>query len=124
MSDKGQTITEISHKLQKKRSSVSTSIHILREKNLVKVIGLMDSNCVYETTELGQTCATTTNISDAQQPNPEAKMRKCLKCRDDFLSEWSGERVCKACKDTDAYKTGDTFFDPIGYSSEVDYIPL
>ncbi len=26
------------------------------------------------------------------------KTRSCLKCREPFESEWSGERVCKPCK--------------------------
>ena len=36
----------------------------------------------------------------------EAKYRKCLKCRTEFLSEWPGERVCKACKSTSAWRDG------------------
>lgn len=36
----------------------------------------------------------------------EAKQRKCLKCRSEFLSEWPGERVCKACKSTSAWRDG------------------
>lgn len=27
-----------------------------------------------------------------------AKTRKCLVCRDDFDSAWSGERICRRCK--------------------------
>ena len=29
---------------------------------------------------------------------PETKTRACLKCREDFESEWAGERVCPKCK--------------------------
>ena len=36
----------------------------------------------------------------------EAKQRKCLKCRSEFLSEWPGERVCKSCKSTSAWRDG------------------
>ena len=28
----------------------------------------------------------------------ETKTRVCLACREDFPSEWAGERVCPACK--------------------------
>ena len=38
----------------------------------------------------------------ASKPEPEqvqvAKTRKCLKCREEFESSWSGERICKRCK--------------------------
>lgn len=27
----------------------------------------------------------------------KTKIRKCLKCQEDFLSEWSGNRSCKRC---------------------------
>ncbi len=27
-----------------------------------------------------------------------AKTRKCLKCREPFKSDWSGERICGKCK--------------------------
>ncbi len=36
------------------------------------------------------------------KPIPEraqlAKTRQCLKCREEFTSSWSGERICKRCK--------------------------
>ncbi len=31
------------------------------------------------------------------------KARKCLMCRKEFKSAWSGERVCKRCKETAAW---------------------
>lgn len=34
------------------------------------------------------------------------KTRICLLCRSDFESEWSGERICKRCKGTAAWKSG------------------
>ncbi len=33
-----------------------------------------------------------------------AKTRKCLKCREPFESEWSGERVCKHCKSLNSWR--------------------
>lgn len=36
----------------------------------------------------------------------EAKTRKCLMCGETFKSEWAGERVCKSCKSTSAWRTG------------------
>ena len=32
--------------------------------------------------------------------------RSCLKCHNPFLSAWAGERVCKACKNTTAWRSG------------------
>ncbi len=46
--------------------------------------------------------ATRESAVTGSKPKPErvhvAKTRKCLKCREPFESEWSGERVCKHCK--------------------------
>ncbi len=36
----------------------------------------------------------------------EAKTRKCLMCGEAFESQWAGERVCKSCKSTAAWRTG------------------
>lgn len=37
---------------------------------------------------------------------PTAKQRRCLVCRDDFLSEHIGHRVCNDCKATEAWRSG------------------
>ena len=34
------------------------------------------------------------------------KTRRCLMCGQPFLSEWAGERVCRSCKSTAAWRTG------------------
>jgi DnaJ-class molecular chaperone len=34
------------------------------------------------------------------------KSRNCLKCREPFSSEWSGERVCKRCKSSGTWRSG------------------
>ena len=45
--------------------------------------------------------------SDAYEPRGmEPKMRHCLRCRTAFLSEWSGERICRKCKSTIAWRQG------------------
>ena len=36
----------------------------------------------------------------------EVMMRRCLKCRESFESNWAGERVCKTCKSRDEWRTG------------------
>ena len=37
---------------------------------------------------------------------PESKMRKCLMCGGEFKSEHNGDRVCKPCKSTAAWRGG------------------
>jgi hypothetical protein len=39
----------------------------------------------------------------------EAKSRLCLKCRKPFMSEWSGERICKRCKSSLGWRDGSGF---------------
>lgn len=36
----------------------------------------------------------------------EEKIRSCLICRRDFPSAWAGERVCRSCKSTSAWRSG------------------
>ena len=35
----------------------------------------------------------------------EQKIRKCLICRSPFPSAWAGERVCRRCKSTTAWRS-------------------
>lgn len=36
----------------------------------------------------------------------EAKDRKCLMCATRFTSEWAGDRICKTCKSSRAWRNG------------------
>lgn len=36
----------------------------------------------------------------------DQKARKCLRCSMTFASEWSGERICKRCKNSNAWRNG------------------
>jgi len=39
--------------------------------------------------------------------NPDnTKTRRCLSCAETFASEWAGERICKQCKQTSAWRSG------------------
>ena len=47
-----------------------------------------------------------------KKPEPEQQSggparRKCLMCEKTFDSSWSGNRICKSCKDTSLYESGD-----------------
>ena len=39
-------------------------------------------------------------------PGDVPKVRKCLMCGNSFESAWSGERICKRCKGSSAWKSG------------------
>lgn len=43
-----------------------------------------------------------------------ATTRKCLGCGADFKSEWEGNRLCRDCKGTRAYRSGDDYTAPYG----------
>mgnify|MGYP001463186439 CR=1 FL=1 len=36
----------------------------------------------------------------------ERKTRQCLVCKDSFLSEWAGERICRKCKQRAEWRNG------------------
>ena len=36
----------------------------------------------------------------------DEKLRRCLMCGKDFLSEWAGNRICKKCRSSAAWKQG------------------
>ncbi len=48
--------------------------------------------------------------SDTKKPvsdrPDERKMRKCLMCSKEFLSEHKGQRICHACRGTAAWREG------------------
>jgi hypothetical protein len=39
-------------------------------------------------------------------PNHATKERQCLSCSGTFRSQWAGERICKLCKQTSAWRAG------------------
>lgn len=36
----------------------------------------------------------------------EQKIRNCLICKSPFPSAWAGERICRRCKSTSAWRSG------------------
>lgn len=43
----------------------------------------------------------------APAPAPHvAKDRSCLRCRNGFQSNWSGERICPRCKSSSSWQRG------------------
>lgn len=43
---------------------------------------------------------------DDEEPATVPKTRQCLKCHSQFESTWSGERICRRCKGTAAWRQG------------------
>lgn len=41
-----------------------------------------------------------------QESDTDEKIRSCLICRRDFASAWVGERICRSCKSTSAWRSG------------------
>ena len=39
-------------------------------------------------------------------PDKGVRMRRCLRCGERFPSEWAGERICRKCKSTVAWRRG------------------
>ena len=46
------------------------------------------------------------SLKDDEATETTPTTRTCLKCHNPFLSAWAGERVCKACKNTTAWRSG------------------
>ena len=46
------------------------------------------------------------NSETGHTPLHKEKTRRCLVCDSNFLSAWSGERVCKKCRSSTAWRQG------------------
>lgn len=42
------------------------------------------------------------------------KPRKCLKCGEQFMSQHSGERICRRCKGTAEWREGESWLERVG----------
>jgi len=43
---------------------------------------------------------------DQEARHGEEKIRNCLICKTPFPSAWAGERICRRCKSTSAWRSG------------------
>jgi hypothetical protein len=57
--------------------------------------GTSEEQCVDEHDESGR-----------QARHDEQKTRNCLICKSPFPSGWAGERICRRCKSTSAWRSG------------------
>jgi hypothetical protein len=46
------------------------------------------------------------NSEAGASPMHKEKTRRCLVCSEDFVSAWAGERVCKKCRSSTAWRQG------------------
>jgi hypothetical protein len=52
---------------------------------------------------------TTAGKHDDGDTEESAKLRPCLRCNEPFTSGWSGERICRRCKDSIAWRNNEPF---------------
>jgi hypothetical protein len=57
-----------------------------------------------EAIEVQQKIVYDTNKKPASDHAIEGRTRKCLVCRKQFFSAWSGQRICQGCKTTAAWR--------------------
>lgn len=50
--------------------------------------------------------AISTSDTVGETVEPETRSRRCLRCNANFQSEWAGERICRRCKNTTAWRNG------------------
>lgn len=56
--------------------------------------------------------ARATDADGDQRPRDAAKMRACLRCSAEFMSQWAGERICPNCKRSGTWRSGMPFRPP------------
>jgi hypothetical protein len=49
----------------------------------------------------------TTEIDAHEPEQAPPKTRTCLRCQSPFESAWAGERICRPCKSTHAWRSGE-----------------
>lgn len=49
---------------------------------------------------------TEADVPPGQLSDDRPKVRACLRCKVDFQSEWSGERICRHCKSSASWRNG------------------
>lgn len=49
----------------------------------------------------------TTEIDAPEHEPAPPKIRTCLRCQTPFESAWAGERICRPCKSTHAWRSGE-----------------
>lgn len=69
--------------------------------------GLSPQMLVQDANDHGVTSADVAIDRAAREP----KSRACLSCGSTFPSEWAGERVCRRCKSTSAWRMGSSLSD-------------
>ncbi len=72
----------------------------------VSVDKCRSSNEWIEAIEVQRKIVYDTNKKPASDPTIEGRTRRCLVCRKQFFSAWSGQRICQGCKSTTAWRSG------------------
>jgi hypothetical protein len=43
------------------------------------------------------------SLGHKHQQNPDRRTQACLKCDQDFVSEWNGHRLCHKCQEVNSH---------------------
>lgn len=46
------------------------------------------------------------DMQPGRLPGDVPKVRACLRCKAEFRSEWTGERICRRCKSSTSWRNG------------------
>ena len=52
------------------------------------------------------TTAEAQSFEDEEPSHIHRKARRCLMCHSEFDSAWAGERICRRCKSSSTWQTG------------------
>ena len=107
--------------IELKPTSFASYISILASVGIVSKSGPFRNQTIHATKLLSEVQVapiTRNKVVSSSKPKSnkytgQGKKRKCLKCRTEFKSEWSGERICGACKVSRAW-TDDSPYTPSG----------
>ncbi|MGD1877694.1 MAG: hypothetical protein ACFB13_09365 [Kiloniellaceae bacterium] len=51
-------------------------------------------------------CAPAGDTPDEGLNSDDPKQRQCLRCQENFDSQWAGERICARCKSSSTWRSG------------------
>lgn len=97
------TAPEIGEALDVSTGSARHYLVQLKEAGAAEVIGIKGKAKLYKVTEDFIDQARPFSLNRVEH---EPKARRCLMCRETFISEWPGERVCGHCKTLSTWKAG------------------
>lgn len=75
----------------------------ISERQIAEDLGCAQQTVINQLVALGKKAGGSNKSKPESDRRHEAKVRKCLKCRNEFDSAWSGQRICGPCKGSSEY---------------------